>query len=193
MRKFRYSILVFFLLLCFLLVTTLHAENKQPKKPHFTDIIVTTSDTHLLFFGELQNSVTDEMIDGLHSGIPITFIFYAELIKNVDNWVDENLVTLEFSHKLSYDTLKQHYVIETEETSKKQFTTQSLAEASQIANEVNGLKIYPLSNLQPDGMYRLRVKADLNKITLPMRLHSILPFVSWWDLDTDWYTVEFTY
>jgi hypothetical protein len=161
--------------------------------PHFTDIIVTTSDTHLLLFGELRNSVTEDMLAGLHSGIPIHFSFFIELKKNEPNWIDEELISTQFSHTMSYDTLKEVYVVDTEESSKKKHTTPSLEEAAKLLNEVNGLRIIALSSLEPDKNYRLRIKADLNRKSLPLNLHNIIPFVSWWDLKTDWHTVEFIY
>lgn len=176
-----------------LLCTPQRSTAAQLSGPHFTDIIVTTSDTHLLLFGELRNSLTNEMIDGLHSGIPVQFSFFVELEIIVKNWFNKRLNQIEFSHALRYDTLKQLYIVETGETSKKVHTTASLDEAISLLNEINGLKIIELVELEPDQTYRLRIKADLYKKTLPLSIHRIIPFVSWWDLDTDWYTVEFIY
>ena len=176
-----------------LLCTPQRSTAAQLSGPHFTDIIVTTSDTHLLLFGELRNSLTNEMIDGLHSGIPVQFSFFVELEIIVKNWFDKRLNQIEFSHALRYDTLKQLYIVETGETSKKVHTTASLDEAISLLNEINGLKIIELVELEPDQTYRLRIKADLYKKTLPLSIHRIIPFVSWWDLNTDWYTVEFIY
>jgi hypothetical protein len=169
------------------------ADSEPTSKPYFTDIIVTTSDTHLLFFGELKNSLTNEMIEGLHSGIPISFSFFVELEQIKQNWLNEKLTDIEFSHTLRYDTLKQHYTVETEEISKKTHTVSTLDEAKMLLNEINGLKIVPLQQLQPDQTYRLSVQADLYKKTLPLKLHSVIPFLSWWDLKTDWYSIEFIY
>lgn len=169
------------------------ANGRQISGPHFTDIIVTTSDTHLLFFGELKNSLTAEMIEGLHSGIPVQFSFFVELEKVESNWLDDELTSIEFSHSLRYDTLKQNYTVETEEISKKTHTVKTLDEARALLNEVNGLKIIELTELEPDQTYRLRVKADLYKKTLPLSLHSVIPFVTWWDLSTDWHSIEFKY
>ena len=183
------------LLIILLLFGAREGISKTPKNsgPYLTDIIVTTSETHLLLFGELRNSLTDEMIEGLHSGIPITFSFFVELEKDKPNWPDEKLAVFEFSHSLRFDTLKTMYVVETDENTSRKFTTTTLEEAAEILNELNGLKIIELTRLQPDRTYRIRVKADLYKKTLPMSLHNVIPFISWWDLSTDWYTVEFTY
>ena len=189
-------IFFFFLLTIFVSFISVHnlfSENKQISGPHFKDVIVTTSNSHILLFGELQNSMTEEMIEGLHSGIPINFSFFIRLERNETNWPDEEMVVIEFSHMLRYDTLKEQYIVETEEKNKKKESFSNLAEATKILTEINGLKITELSNLRPDNTYRIMVKADLYKKTLPMSLHTIIPFVSWWDLSTDWFTVEFTY
>jgi len=171
-----------------------NARAESPSnKPYLTDIIVTTSDTHLLFFGELRNSLTNEMIDGLHSGIPIHFSFFVELEKLQARWINEGIIKIEFSHTLSYDTLKQNYRVETEEISKTNHTVATIEEAETLLNEINGLKIITLQELEPDQTYRLRVKADLYKKTLPLKLHTVIPFLSWWDLSTDWHSIEFIY
>ena len=186
------------LLLCTLALLLYHgpgtaASGPKISGPHFTDIIVTTSDTHLLFFGELKNSLTSEMLEGLHSGIPVQFSFFVELKKIESNWLDEELANIEFSHSLSYDTLKQLYTVKTEEISRQTHTLKTIDEATTLLNEINGLKIVKLEELEPDQTYRLRVKADLYRKTLPLSLHAVIPFVSWWDLKTDWHTIEFIY
>ncbi len=191
--RLRYYHLLFGIILYLTAAQTVLCQNAEISGPHVNDIIVTTSDTHLLLFGELRNSLTKEMIDGLHSGIPIKFTFFVELEKNEPNWPDEQLAALSFSHSLAFDTLKNLYVVEIEENNNKKRSAASLDEAAAILNEINGLKIIELSRLKPEGAYRLQVKADLFKKNLPMSLHNIIPFISWWDLSTDWYTVEFTY
>jgi hypothetical protein len=191
--RFRHYYFLLFSFVFLLTVQTVFSEETNRSGPHITDIIVTTSDTHLLLFGELRNSLTKEMVDGLHSGIPITFSFFVELEENKPNWLDEELAVFSFSHNLSFDTLKNIYVVETEENNNKKSTAATLDEAAQIMNEINGLRIIELERLRPEGTYRIRMKADLYKKTLPMSLHTIIPFISWWDLNTDWYTVEFTY
>ena len=191
--RLRYFLLLLSIVFYLSAAQTVLSENTKMSGPHITDIIVTTSETHLLLFGELRNSLTKEMLDGLHSGIPIRFSFFVELEKNEPNWPDEELAVISFSHSLSFDTLKNTYVIETEENNNKKSTATTLDEAAKVLNEINGLKIIELSRLKPEGTYRIRVKADLYKKTLPMSLHTIIPFISWWDLSTDWYTVEFTY
>ena len=59
--------------------------------------------------------------------------------------------------------------------------------------EIDNLKIIPLNRLEKGEQYQLRVKAEVSKKTLPLYLHYILFFVSLWDYETDWYTIDFTF
>jgi hypothetical protein len=59
--------------------------------------------------------------------------------------------------------------------------------------EIDSLKIVPLWKLEKGGKYQIRAKAELSKLTLPFYLHYILFFVSLWDFETDWYTIDFIY
>jgi len=59
--------------------------------------------------------------------------------------------------------------------------------------EIDSLKIIELNHLEKDSQYQIRTKAQLSKLTLPFYLHYVLFFVSLWDFDTDWYTIDFIY
>ena len=59
--------------------------------------------------------------------------------------------------------------------------------------EIRNIEVIPLKKLEPGARYQLRVKAELEKVRLPLYLHYVLFFVSLWDFETDWYTVDFTY
>ena len=60
-------------------------------------------------------------------------------------------------------------------------------------SEIKSLHIIPLDKLTKGSQYQIKAKAELSKLTLPLSLHYILFFVSLWDFETDWYTIDFTY
>lgn len=187
---------LFFLLLPLTLLLLLQSplvQAGQDKDVHFSDLIITTSKSHLLLFGTLNNGITEEMRQGLHNGIPIEFTFQVALHKTEKNWPDLQLVAIEFQHILSYDTLQETYRLETTERKQKTSSFSQLNDALKALNEINGLLVIELSQLIPDSSYQLQLKAELYEKTLPMKLHYIVPFVSWWDIKTDWHTIEFTY
>ena len=190
-RKFSFPIIILILLVFTVQVSSSIATEK--KNPHFSDVILTTSETNLLMFGLLNNSFNDEMIQGLHNGLPIQFSLFIELNKSRKYWRDERMVSMEYKHTLTYDTLKESYKVELDETNQRTFTFSSLPQAQKAMNEINGLKVIKLADLIPDGSYTLRVRAELYKKTLPMGLHHVVPLISWWDIETDWYSVDFNY
>lgn len=160
--------------------------------PGFSEITVTSSSSHLLFFAQLENSFTEEMLEGLHSGLPVKFTFFVELAPTEEGWNSDQSMTLVTNHIINYDTLKDTYTVEVEESGKRFHTFDNLQDAQQTANDINGLRIVALSDLRPDTSYSIRVRADLYKKTLPMGLHTFIPFISWWDITTDWYSITFT-
>ncbi len=168
-------------------------QEESTEDATLSDIIVTTSEKELIIFAVLKNSYNEEMIQGLHSGIPVYFSFFVELIQVEKNWPDKELVSMEFRHILTYDTLKEMYRVKMEEMTKKDSTFKTLAKAQKAVNEINNLKVIKLDQLKPNQSYQLRIKAELFKKTLPLNLHYIIPFISWWDIKTDWHTIDFKY
>jgi Domain of unknown function (DUF4390) len=189
----RYSFLHITLHLLLLVLTGTSVLANSNQEVQFKDITITTSQSHLLLFGVLKNDKQKELEQALHSGIPMQFTFFIELLRTRDNWPDEELITIEFNHTLKYDTLKENYQLEIEEQKKRKYTYNNLEQAMQVMNDINGLKVIELSKLLPDNSYELRMKAELYKKTLPMNLHYLIPFISMWDLETDLFTIEFTY
>ena len=157
------------------------------------ELTATTSETHLIMFGTLVNSFTSEMIEILNSGIPLHFSFFIKLHKIEKDWPEEQIASLNFQHIMTFDTLKEMYRVTTEENNNKEQSFKSLFEAQKAINEINGVKVVKLQQLLPDYHYKLKVKAELFKKTLPLSLHSIFPFLSWWDIETEWHSIEFTY
>jgi len=180
-------------LILVMLFSTTHVWASQDKAPSFSDLIITTSKTHLLLFGIVNNGVNDEMVQGLHNGIPLHFTFWVELNKIENNWPDLQLVSMQFHHILTYDTLQENYRLETSEKKQKSESFTKLDDAINAMCEINGLLVIELSQLIPDNSYQLRLKSTLYENILPMKLHYVIPFTSWWNLETDWHTIEFTY
>lgn len=192
MRKNLIISTVLAIVLCTAVPFSLSGEEKTDQVA-FTDLIATTSETHLILFGVITNAFSDEMTSGLKSGVPVDFSFFVELHKNDGKGGSDLLTELQFRHTLTYDTLKDNYRVEFEEFNNKIISFVDLKEAQDTMREVNGVKILELAKLAPDSSYQLRIRADLFKKTLPLSLHRILPFLSWWDRETDWQTLEFSF
>jgi hypothetical protein len=169
------------------------SEVKAERRAVIKELTATTSDTHLIVFGTLENSFTSEMIETLHSGITLRFSFFVELYKTTEKWPDELIVANNFQHVMTFDTLKETYRVTLEEDNNRELSFRSLFEAQKVINEINGAKVEELNGLIPDNQYKLRMRAELFQKTLPLSLHNIFPFLSWWDIETAWHTITFTY
>lgn len=190
-----WRIILIFVIFC--LISVSYADRTKAVEPRrkatIKELTATTSATHLLLFGTLENSFSPEMIEILHSGIPLRFSFFVELYKKAENKSEEQVVIRNFQHVMSYDTLKENYRITLEEDNNRIVSYKSLREAQQVTNEINGTRVIELSQLIPDNLYKLKIRAELYQKTLPLSLHNVLPFLSWWDLETDWHSIEFKF
>lgn len=183
----------FILLLTLIFPAIAGSEVNPERKATISELTATTSKTHLIVFGTLENSFTSEMIEILHSGIALRFSFFIELYKTTENWPEELIVTENFNHIMIFDTLKENYRVTLEEDNNKVLSFRSLFEAQKEINEINGARVVELKQLLPDNTYKLKIRAELYQKTLPLSLHTILPFLSWWDIETDWHTITFNY
>lgn len=94
---------------------------------------------------------------------------------------------------IKYDNLKEEFTIKRTWEKSGPLVTRSFDEAQEWMAEIDGLKVVSLEQLEKGIQYQLRAKAELSKITLPYYLHYVLFFVSLWDFETDWYTIDFTF
>ncbi len=184
------QLILIFLLMIPAIAGTVASSEQQAT---ISELTATTTENSLIVFGTLENSFTPEMIEILHSGIALRFSFFIELYKTTEKWPDELIASRHFQHLMTFDTLKETYKVTLEEENNKLFSYLSLVDAQKLINEINGVKVVDLKQLLPDTTYKLRMRAELYQKTLPLSLHNILPFLSWWDVETDWHTITFTY
>ncbi len=162
------------------------------RQPAITDILLSSSHKSLLLSATVQNCFTEDMLEGVHNAIPVTFRFYLDLRRVRNYWFNERIMKQVVNHTLSYDPIKQEYQVAFSEKDRPE-TTRSLEEAKKMMAELHEIKLLPLSKLLTTEKYALHIKTTLAENTLPLSIHSIIPLFSLWNFETDWRTVEFTY
>lgn len=155
------------------------------------DMAVMNSDQDLLLYFRIKDAFTEEMVKGIESGIPITFTFYISFFQNRTNLTKTKLVSFDFDHTLSYDTLKEEYRIQFDEDGERIVTVKSLEEAQKLMAEVNDLQITDLASLGTGHKYGVGAKVRLGKKILPLNFHYIIPFRNFWEFNTEWTEIEF--
>jgi hypothetical protein len=181
---------VFLLILGLLLIAS---QAGYAQDATLTNITVSNTRDDLLLFLNLQGAFREEMKQAILSGAPSTFSFFAKLNRVRSLWFDKDIADLEVTHTIIYDNLKKEFTVTRSWKDNNPKVTKSFDEAKKWMTEIDSLKIIPLNRLEKGEQYQLRVKAEVSKKTLPLYLHYILFFVSLWDFETDWYTIDFTF
>lgn len=158
-----------------------------------SDITITnTRDNLELLYLNVKGTFTEEMKKALLSGVPITFSFFITLDEVRDLWKNKPLVEITLTHTIKYHNLKKEFAI-TRSYNDRTLTARSFGEAELMMNEIRNITIISSDRLEKGKPYRLKAKAQLNKVRLPLYLHYILFFISLWDFETEWQTIDFTY
>lgn len=186
-NKFKTAAVILCLLL---LASNIDAANQETR---LENIIITNTRDDLLIFLQVEGAFTDKMKNAVLSGVPITFSFFINLHQVRNIWIDKKIAGQKVTHTLKYDSLKKEYIVNRSWDSRKKLTTESFEDAQKLMTDIDSLKIARLKKLKKGQQYQIRTKAELSKKTLPFYLHYVLFFVSLWDFETDWYTIDFIY
>jgi hypothetical protein len=175
------------LLTIIILIATQWAVPAQAQQAFLSDIVITNVEDHLLVYFTVKECFTPEMNSAIESGIE------TSLYEKIDLSIDNKVTDLEVKHSIKFDSLKKVYEVRLSERENKVITVKDFEEAKKLMSEVIALKVTPLSNLREGADYQLQMMAELDKITLPFYLHYVLFFLSLWDFETDWHTIDFRY
>ncbi len=163
------------------------------KDAHLSDIIVTNTRDHLLVYFDAENCFTRDMNKAILNGIPTKFTFFVKLYEIRGGWFDHKIKDIRLTHTVKYNTLKSEFTLELPEQNDKEVKTKDFDETKDMMSEVVALKVEDLDKIKKGKQYKLRIKAELDKIELPFYLNYVLFFLSLWDFETDWHTVIFKY
>jgi hypothetical protein len=163
------------------------------KQAQIGDIIVTNNQDNLLVYFFTKGCFTPDMNKAIMNGIPTTFTFLIELYKPRSLWPNKRLSSLKLHHTIKYDSLREEFSVILSERGNQTFVMKDFGKAQEMMADVSNVQVIPLQALEKNNQYQLRIKAELNKVRLPLYLHYLLFFVSLWDFETDWFVVDFIY
>ncbi|MFH1146621.1 MAG: DUF4390 domain-containing protein [Pseudomonadota bacterium] len=155
-----------------------------------TDVIVNNSRRDLLAYFNVRNSFDDETRQALLNGVTVRLIFDIRLFQVRDLWPDVLLAALNLEHSIRYDALKEEFLVDLDG---KKYRLKELPKAQSLVSEVSGLSVSPLSKLASNRTYELQIKAARKKDPTPSVFSYIISMLSFWDTETDDYSVEFRY
>lgn len=154
--------------------------------------LVNTRDDLLAYF-KVENAFNEKNTQAIENGISTSFTFYVTLYKTSSSLFDKKITDIKTRATIKYNSMKQEYTVVCQWKDAPALTTKSFDEAKTWMTEIDNLKVVPLNRLVKGDKYQIRIKAELEKVTLPLSLHYVFFFVSYWDVETDWYVTNFTY
>jgi hypothetical protein len=165
----------------------------RAEEARLTDIVATNAGDDLAIYFSVIDCFTDEMKKAIENGITTTFTFFI-ILNEVRGFLwDKKIADLKISHSIVYNSLKKVYEIRTSEKNSNLISVPDFHEARNLMSKIVGVKIAELSKLQKGKRYEIQMMAELEKIRLPLYLDYVFFFLSLWNFETDWYTVNFTY
>jgi hypothetical protein len=183
----RLKFIIFFLLLFFCWPFLL--EGREAK---FADLLTTNNVDHILVYGRVTNCFTESMESAILAGVPTTFTFLLDFYQERPNLPDKRLARCVVKNTIKYDNVKKIFTVSSTE-GRKSTTFQTFEHAKAALAELNGVAVIPLSALTSSESYYLMVKAQLDKVRLPLHMEYLFFFVSLWDFETDWFMQRIKY
>ena len=175
-----------------ILLVSLHGL-AMARDAKLTNIIVTNTRDDLLVYLSVEGAFTPKMEDAVKRGVPASFSFFVNLYRNRGMWFDKKLADMTITHTIKYNSLKKEYAVTRSWDTNSPVVVQSFDAAKKLMSEIDSLKVIPLELLEKGKQYQIQAKAKLSRVTLPYYLHYVLFFLSLWDFETDWYTIDFIY
>ena len=189
-KGLRISVLAVLFLVCISPLWTVPAMAENAK---LTDIVVTNTRDDLLLYFTVTDCFTENMKKAIDNGVVTTFTFFVNLNEVRNWWWDKKIADLKASHEIKYDSLKKVYEVNLSSQDDKVVVAKDFDEAKRLMAEIVGLKVTELRNLHRGSLYQINMMAELYTIKLPFYFHYVFFFLSLWDFETDWYSVDFRY
>jgi len=184
----RFIILIFAYVFVFACGTAAVADEAR-----LSNVIVTNTRDDLLVYLNVDGAFNDSIQEAILSGVSVSFTFFINLDRTRNLWFNKEIADIKVTHRIKYDSLKEEFTVRRSWENGKSAVTQSFEEARNLMTEVDSLKVVPLSRLEKGRQYQIRAKAELDKFTLPLYLHYVFFFLSFWDFETDWTTIDFIF
>ncbi|MFO7707017.1 MAG: DUF4390 domain-containing protein [Desulfobacterales bacterium] len=157
-----------------------------------SDITLSSSPDDLLLHVNVSNAFNEGLRQTVLGGAPTLFVFQVELKRVRSLWRNETIATIQVAQSIRYDDIRREFIVRRAYEGEPEITP-SFEEAQAQVSRLEGFKISPLGRIERGLPYQLRVKAAAGRRSLPLGLHHVLFFMSFWDVETDWVIIDFIY
>ena len=135
---------------------------------------------------DVDLSLSDDAVNALENGLPLTVVLQIEIIKHHSWWWDKKVASLEQRYQISFHALTRRFII-TNLNSGDQQSFASYRDAITSLGQVSDLPVIDANLLEPGARYDIRMRAALDIKDFPGPLQLIASLFKGWDLTSDWY------
>ena len=141
--------------------------------------------THVLD-ARLQLFLSDEALNALNSGVPLTIELNIEFIRVRRFMPDDKEIELSFQFELEYKPLSQRYIVR-DTVNDTQDSYATLFSALNRLGRIQNLFLVNDKELSNDSNYRIRLQALLSTKQYSAPLRMLFFWRSQWDIKSEWY------
>src|SRR5579871_3929382 len=131
-------------------------------------------------------NLSDDAINALENGLPITVKLQIEIIKHRSWWLNSTTATLEQSYQISYHALSRRFIVINLNSGDQQ-SYSTYREAVTSMGQISDLPIIDAKLLEPGAHYNIRMRAVLDVTRMPGPLQLFASLFKGWNLSSDWY------
>jgi hypothetical protein len=126
-----------------------------------TDLGVYLNDYDVTVQMVVIGTVPPTFTESLQGGVPAHVRFTVELWHVRRLWPDRRLLVRTIERQLQYDVLTREFkVVSVSGETREPHSTRDLRDAQRVLSELRGLKLAPVSQLDPNALFYVRVRAE---------------------------------
>ena len=159
-------------------------------KPKIMDIIITNNEQNVLLYARLVQGFKADMESAIMAGVPKEFVLHVKVYEERARMWDKKISSRKIKRTIQYDNLKEIFSVTTN-GNPEPVVFADLQEGRKAMEDFDGIIITPITALETNKNYYLKVKIVMDKFSLPLSLERMLFFLSYLDYATNWYKQKF--
>jgi hypothetical protein len=159
-------------------------------EPKIMDLIITNNEQNVLLYARLVQGFKADMESAIMAGVPKEFVLHVKVYEERARMWDKKIRSRKIKRTIQYDNLKEVFSVTTNGNTES-VVFSDLQEAQKAMEDFDGIIITPITALETNKNYYLKVKIVMEKFKMPLILERMLLFVSYLDYATDWYKQKF--
>ena len=182
-------------LFCFLVLVDIFCFTciSDAQEARLKNMIVTNTKDDLICYFSIEGAFTKQIKNAILKGVSTSFSIFIKLRQNRSLWFDRNIADIEIINTIKYNTLREEFYVTLDKKGSEPIITKNFHEAQKLMTNIENYKVVSVKELASGQTYILEAKAMISEVTLPLYFHYVLFFVSFWDFETSWHSINFIY